>query len=128
MRSSPGRRRASGWRPPAAAGRRGHGRRRRRHGPARRAQGTKGFTFVATDVTDEAAVAASSPRRSPGRLSTASSPRPGVAGGGLAHQVEADEWARVIAVNLTGTFLVAKHAIARMLDAATASTASAARS
>jgi NAD(P)-dependent dehydrogenase (short-subunit alcohol dehydrogenase family) len=30
--------------------------------------------------------------------------------------VPAEEWHQVIAVNLTGTFFVAKHAIARMLD------------
>jgi NAD(P)-dependent dehydrogenase (short-subunit alcohol dehydrogenase family) len=39
----------------------------------------------------------------------------GVAGGGMGHMVELDDWNRVIAVNLTGTFLVAKHAAARML-------------
>ena len=39
----------------------------------------------------------------------------GVAGGGLSHQVPLEEWQRVIAVNLTGTFLVAKHCAARML-------------
>ncbi len=77
-------------------------------------QGTKGFTFVATDVADEAAVA-SLIGAVPGRLSGVVTAA-GVAGGGLAHQIEIDEWARVIAVNLTGTFLVAKHAIARMLE------------
>ncbi len=40
----------------------------------------------------------------------------GVAGGGPAHLVERAEWQRVIDVNLTGTFLVCKHAIARMLE------------
>ena len=40
----------------------------------------------------------------------------GVAGGGPAHLVDRDEWQRVIDVNLTGTFLVCKHAIARMLE------------
>ncbi len=39
----------------------------------------------------------------------------GVAGGGLAHQVETEEWQRVIGVNLTGTFLVAKHVIGQLL-------------
>jgi NAD(P)-dependent dehydrogenase (short-subunit alcohol dehydrogenase family) len=72
-----------------------------------------GFTFASTDVTDEAAVEAlvtGAPGRLCGVVNAA-----GVAGGGLAHQVTAEEWNRVIAVNLTGTFLVAKHAIARML-------------
>jgi NAD(P)-dependent dehydrogenase (short-subunit alcohol dehydrogenase family) len=40
----------------------------------------------------------------------------GVAGGGPAHMVDRSEWQRVIDVNLTGTFLVCKHAIARMLE------------
>ena len=40
----------------------------------------------------------------------------GIAGGGPAHLVERDEWQRVLDVNLTGTFLCAKHAIARMLE------------
>jgi NAD(P)-dependent dehydrogenase (short-subunit alcohol dehydrogenase family) len=40
----------------------------------------------------------------------------GVAGGGPVHLVSAEDWARVIEVNLTGTFLVAKHAVARMLQ------------
>jgi NAD(P)-dependent dehydrogenase (short-subunit alcohol dehydrogenase family) len=39
----------------------------------------------------------------------------GVAGGGPAHLVDRDEWQRVLDVNLTGTFLCAKHAIAHML-------------
>ena len=47
--------------------------------------------------------------------STASSPRPAWPGGGLAHQVDADEWHRVIGVNLTGTFFVAKHVIGQLL-------------
>ena len=46
---------------------------------------------------------------------TAWSTRPGVAGGGPVHLLPADEWARVIAVNLTGTYLTAKHVIAQML-------------
>jgi NAD(P)-dependent dehydrogenase (short-subunit alcohol dehydrogenase family) len=39
----------------------------------------------------------------------------GVAGGTLAHELDLAEWRRVLDVNLTGTFLVAKHAIAAML-------------
>jgi len=74
------------------------------------------WTFVPTDVTDEGAVAAlvatavSAGGRLDGVVNAA-----GVAGGGLAHQVEADEWHRVIAVNLTGTFFVVKHAIGQLL-------------
>ena len=40
----------------------------------------------------------------------------GVAGGGPVHMLPADEWARVIAVNLTGTYLTAKHVITQMLS------------
>ncbi len=39
----------------------------------------------------------------------------GVAGGGPVHMLPAAEWARVISVNLTGTFLTAKHVLAQML-------------
>src|ERR1700733_8124844 len=39
----------------------------------------------------------------------------GVAGGGPVHMLPTDEWARIISVNLTGTFLTAKHVIAQML-------------
>jgi NAD(P)-dependent dehydrogenase (short-subunit alcohol dehydrogenase family) len=40
----------------------------------------------------------------------------GVAGGGPVHLLDRREWQRVLDVNLTGTFLCAKHAIARMLE------------
>jgi NAD(P)-dependent dehydrogenase (short-subunit alcohol dehydrogenase family) len=40
----------------------------------------------------------------------------GVAGAGPVHALDLEEWERVIRVNLTGTFLVCKHAIALMLD------------
>ena len=39
----------------------------------------------------------------------------GIASGGPVHVVDIAEWRRVIEVNLTGTFLVLKHAIAAML-------------
>ena len=39
----------------------------------------------------------------------------GVAGGGPVHALDRSEWQRVIDVNLTGTFLVCKHALAQML-------------
>lgn len=39
----------------------------------------------------------------------------GVAGGGPVHQLSALEWERVLAVNLTGTFLVCKHALRHMV-------------
>ena len=40
----------------------------------------------------------------------------GVAGGGPVHLLSLEEWHRVVGVNLTGTFLVCKHAVARMLE------------
>jgi NAD(P)-dependent dehydrogenase (short-subunit alcohol dehydrogenase family) len=39
----------------------------------------------------------------------------GVAGGGPVHMLRASEWDRVIAVNLTGTYLTAKHVVAQLL-------------
>jgi NAD(P)-dependent dehydrogenase (short-subunit alcohol dehydrogenase family) len=39
----------------------------------------------------------------------------GVAGGGAVHMLPTAEWDRVIAVNLTGTFLTAKHVLSQML-------------
>jgi NAD(P)-dependent dehydrogenase (short-subunit alcohol dehydrogenase family) len=40
----------------------------------------------------------------------------GVAGGGPVHQLAADEWDRVLDVNLKGTYLVCKHALAAMVE------------
>ncbi|HSO95401.1 MAG TPA: SDR family oxidoreductase [Acidimicrobiia bacterium] len=39
----------------------------------------------------------------------------GVAGGGPVHLLDAAEWARVLAVNLTGTYLACKHALRHMV-------------
>ncbi|MGD0392875.1 MAG: SDR family NAD(P)-dependent oxidoreductase [Acidimicrobiales bacterium] len=39
----------------------------------------------------------------------------GVAGGGPVHMLPKDEWDRVVGINLTGTYLVAKHTIKKML-------------
>lgn len=75
------------------------------------------WSFVTTDVTDEAAVqtlVATAVTVGGGRLDGVVTAA-GVAGGGLAHQVDAAEWHRVIGVNLTGTFLVAKHVIGQLL-------------
>jgi NAD(P)-dependent dehydrogenase (short-subunit alcohol dehydrogenase family) len=62
------------------------------------------FRFVTADVTDEAAIAAVL-AAVPDRL-----------GGGPVHLLDRAEWERVIAINLTGTFLVAKAALAKMID------------
>ncbi len=72
------------------------------------------FVFVAADVADEAAVAAvfaTVADRLDGVVHAA-----GVAGGGPVHLLPRSEWERVIAVNLTGTFLVAKAGVATMID------------
>jgi NAD(P)-dependent dehydrogenase (short-subunit alcohol dehydrogenase family) len=72
------------------------------------------FHFVTADVTDEAAIAAvlaAVPDRLDGLFHAA-----GVAGGGPVHLLDRTEWDRVIGINLTGTFLVAKAALARMIE------------
>jgi NAD(P)-dependent dehydrogenase (short-subunit alcohol dehydrogenase family) len=72
------------------------------------------FTFVSADVTDEKAVAAvfdAVPDRLDGVVHSA-----GVAGGGPVHLLPRAEWERVIGINLTATFLVAKAALARMIE------------
>jgi NAD(P)-dependent dehydrogenase (short-subunit alcohol dehydrogenase family) len=72
------------------------------------------FTFVSADITDESAVAsilAGVRDRLDGVVHAA-----GVAGGGPVHLLDRAEWERVIGINLTGTFLVAKAALARMIE------------
>ena len=72
------------------------------------------FRFVTADVSDEAAVAAvlaAVPDRLDGVFHAA-----GVAGGGPVHLLDRAEWDWVIGINLTGTFLVAKAALARMIE------------
>ncbi len=71
------------------------------------------MTFVRADVTDTDAVASvfdTVDGRVDGVVNAA-----GVAGGGPVHLVDIAEWNRVIAINLTGTFLVCKAALARMV-------------
>jgi len=74
------------------------------------------WAFRQADVTDEASVAelvedaVTFGGPLDGLVNAA-----GVAGGGPVHLLPAEEWARVIAVNLTGTFLTAKHVLAQML-------------
>jgi NAD(P)-dependent dehydrogenase (short-subunit alcohol dehydrogenase family) len=73
-----------------------------------------GFEFVAADITDEDAVGsvfAAVHDRLDGVVHAA-----GVAGGGPIHLLPQTEWERVIRINLTGTFLVAKAAVARMIE------------
>jgi NAD(P)-dependent dehydrogenase (short-subunit alcohol dehydrogenase family) len=76
-----------------------------------------GVDVLTVDVRDEAAVAAAVDEvvARHGRLDVVAN-YAGVAGGGPVHMVDADDWDRVLAVNLTGTFLVCKHALRPMLE------------
>ncbi len=86
-------------------------------GTAIRADITGGTDVEPLDVTDETSVASLFERvhREYGRLDGVVNAA-GVAGGGPVHLLDRVEWDRVISVNLTGTFLVCKHAVTRMLD------------
>ncbi len=75
------------------------------------------WAFTPVDVTDEASVIAlvDEAARVFGRVDGLVNAA-GVAGGGAVHMVDSAEWNRVVGVNLFGTFLTAKYAIARMLE------------
>jgi NAD(P)-dependent dehydrogenase (short-subunit alcohol dehydrogenase family) len=71
------------------------------------------FTFVLADVSDETAIANvfdAVPGRLDGVVHAA-----GIASGGPVHLLDKAEWDRVISINLTGTFLMAKAALAKMI-------------
>jgi NAD(P)-dependent dehydrogenase (short-subunit alcohol dehydrogenase family) len=73
--------------------------------------------FVAGDVRDEdamAAAVAAAVDAGGGRLDGVVHAA-GVAGAGPVHLLDRAEWERVVSINLTGTFVVAKAALARML-------------
>src|SRR5437773_3043078 len=72
---------------------------------------------VAIDVRDEDAVAGAvaDVLAEHGRLDVVVNAA-GVAGGGPVHQLGADEWDRVLDVNLKGTYLVCKHALVAMVE------------
>jgi NAD(P)-dependent dehydrogenase (short-subunit alcohol dehydrogenase family) len=74
-------------------------------------------TFAQADVRDEDAMtnAIDAMVAEHGRIDAIVTAA-GVAGGGPAHLLDRNEWQRVLDVNLTGTFLSAKHAIAHMLE------------
>jgi NAD(P)-dependent dehydrogenase (short-subunit alcohol dehydrogenase family) len=76
-----------------------------------------GARFERLDVTDEAGVAdlVTSIVRDRGRLDAVANSA-GIAGGGPAHLVSLEDWERVLRVNLTGTFLVCKHAVVPMME------------
>jgi NAD(P)-dependent dehydrogenase (short-subunit alcohol dehydrogenase family) len=69
------------------------------------------------DVRDEEAVqaAVATVLQRHGRLDVVLNAA-GVAGGGPVHQLDADEWDRVLGVNLKGTYLVCKHALPPMME------------
>jgi NAD(P)-dependent dehydrogenase (short-subunit alcohol dehydrogenase family) len=75
------------------------------------------WAFNGVDVTDEASVerlvaaAVSFGGAIDGLVNAA-----GVAGGGPVHMLPLSEWRRVIDINLTGTYLTAKHVLAQMLS------------
>ncbi|HEX3461353.1 MAG TPA: SDR family NAD(P)-dependent oxidoreductase [Acidimicrobiales bacterium] len=79
------------------------------------ADGSWGFHRV--DVSDEASVIdlVASTVAAFGRIDGLVNAA-GVAGGGPVHSLDQGEWDRVISINLTGTFLTAKHVIGRMLE------------
>lgn len=68
------------------------------------------------DVRDEQAVAAAVDAvvAAHGRIDIVVNSA-GIAGGGPVHMVDVADWQRVIDVNLTGTFLVSKHALRHMV-------------
>lgn len=84
---------------------------------AAHAAGSAQVVAIECDVADEAAVAAAvaeaEERLGPlrGALTTAGFDR-----GGLAHELPLEVWERMIAVNLTGTFLTCKHVLRAMLE------------
>ena len=79
--------------------------------------GATEVTFAQADVRDEDATAAviGAMVAEHGRIDALVTAA-GIAGGGPAHLLDRNEWQRVLDVNLTGTFLSVKHAIARMLE------------
>ncbi|MDX6654907.1 MAG: hypothetical protein QOH18_1784 [Solirubrobacterales bacterium] len=78
--------------------------------------GVEPASFAPADVRDEEQIAGivASIVETYGRVDAVITAA-GVAGGGPVHTLEREEWQRVIDVNLTGTYLVCKHALAQML-------------
>ena len=77
----------------------------------------EGWSYTRTDVTDERAVAslvAAAVDVGGGRIDGTVTAA-GVAGGGPGHLLDEAEWRRVIDINLTGTFLTAKHVIGQLM-------------
>ena len=87
--------------------------------PAAPDLGTAGGSFVpmVMDVTNDDAVAAAVAQAAAltGRLDGVVNAA-GVAGGSPVHLLPVEEWDRIIAVNLTGTYRVCRHALLQMLE------------
>jgi NAD(P)-dependent dehydrogenase (short-subunit alcohol dehydrogenase family) len=77
---------------------------------------TPSWDFRVADVTDEASVVelVAAATRLGGRIDGVVHSA-GVASGGPVHTLATEEWDRVLRVNLTGTYLVAKHVVDAML-------------
>lgn len=77
----------------------------------------QGTPFESADVRDEGRVKSALEqlaRRLGGRIDILVNAA-GVAGGGLVHELDAEEWDRVLDINLKGTFLASKHVLPFML-------------
>ena len=85
-------------------------------GPTGDAPGDGTWDFHLVDVADEEAVVGlvDAALRFGGRVDGVVHAA-GVAGGGPVHMLPKEEWDRVVGINLTGTYLVAKHVIKTML-------------
>ena len=79
-------------------------------------EGADRYRFVVADVRDEQAMAGAvaAAVEGGGRLDGVVNAA-GVAGAGPVHLLDMAEWERVISINLTGTFVVAKAALAQMV-------------
>lgn len=76
-----------------------------------------GAVFETGDVRDEARIEeiVAAVKEQLGRVDVLVNSA-GVAGGGMIHMLEADEWDRVVDINLKGTFLASKHTVRVMIE------------
>ena len=76
-----------------------------------------GAVFESGDVRDEARIQeiVAAVKDQQGRIDVLVNSA-GVAGGGMIHMLEAEEWDRVVDINLKGTFLASKHTVQVMME------------
>ena len=76
-----------------------------------------GAVFETGDVRDEARIAeiVAAVKDQLGRIDVLVNSA-GVAGGGMIHALDSEEWDRVVDINLKGTFLASKHAVQVMIE------------